>query len=41
LEEDCEGGIEIDYWALGGGLWRRKKGRLLDTWSRTVEEEER
>jgi hypothetical protein len=33
------GGREVDHWTLGEGLWRRKRGRLLDTWRRTVEEE--
>jgi hypothetical protein len=41
LEEDCEGGRDVDHWALGGGLWRRKKDRPLGTWRRIVKEEER
>jgi hypothetical protein len=41
LKEDCGGGIEVDHWARGGGLLRRKKGRPLGTWRRTVEEEKR
>jgi hypothetical protein len=51
VEEDCGGGKEVDHLALGGGrkvdhwarggeLWRRKRGKLLSTWRRTVKEEE-
>jgi hypothetical protein len=38
--EDCKGRIKVDNRAFGRGLWGRKRGRLLCTWRRTVEEEE-
>jgi hypothetical protein len=41
VEEDCGGGRKVDHWALGGGLWTKKRGRPLGIWRRTVEEEER
>jgi hypothetical protein len=41
LEKDFGGGREVDKWALGGGLWRRKRYRPLGIWRRSVKEEER